>query len=47
MEVSMLTEYDEVMFQREATRDEMWLYMEWRDPSYKVLSGIQQAKVAL
>ena len=47
MDISMVTEYDEIVFQREATREEGWMYMDWHDNSYRASSSLEQAKTAL
>lgn len=36
-----------MIFQREATREEGWLYVDWRDSSYRLGTLLEQAKSAL
>lgn len=40
MDISMVTELDEVYFQRENTREEAWLWADWKDPNREILNFI-------
>lgn len=46
MDLSMVSEFEEVTLLRETSKDELWLWGEWRDGSYR-LSSLESTRTAL
>lgn len=46
MDISMVSEFEDVVFQRENSKDEVWLWTDWKDDTFK-LGSLDQAKTAL